>query len=140
MRTPLCVDDLARLRQLAVAAALGREVDDDRAGLHALDHGARDQPRRRAAGDQRRGDDDVLVLDVVGDQLGLLLLVLGRHRLGVAGRRLRLLELLVLDGDELGAERGDLLLGGGTHVGRRDDARRAGARWRWPAGRRRRRP
>src|SRR5690606_38668371 len=32
------LDDLARLRQLAVAAALGREVDDDRARLHALDH------------------------------------------------------------------------------------------------------
>ena len=55
-----------------------------------------------------------------GDELGLLGLILGRHRLGVAGRGLRLLELLVLDGDELGAERGDLLLGGGPHVGGRD--------------------
>ena len=63
----------------------------------------------------------ILVLDVIGDQLGLLLLVLGRHRLGVAGSRLRLLELFVLDRDELGAERGDLLLGGGSHVGCRND-------------------
>ena len=56
-----------------------------------------------------------------GDQRRLLGLVGVRHFLGVAARGLGLLELLVLDGDEFGAERFDLLLGGGAHVGRGDD-------------------
>ena len=115
------LDDPAGLGELAVAAALGGEVDDHGAGLHARHHVARDEAGRRPPWDERGGDDDVLVLDVAGDQLGLLLLVLGRHRLGVARGRLRLLELLVLHRDELGAERLHLLLGGGAHVGRRDD-------------------
>ena len=40
-----------------------------------------------------------------------------RHLLGVAAGGLGVLELLVLDGEELGAERFDLLLGRGAHVG-----------------------
>jgi hypothetical protein len=40
---------------------------------------------------------------VRGDELGLLLPIRLRHLLGVAGGGLRLLELLVLDGDELAA-------------------------------------
>ena len=55
----------------------------------------------------------------------LLGLVFRAHRLGVAGGRLRLLELVVLDGDELGAERGDLLFRGRAYVRRRDDGAEA---------------
>ena len=40
--TPLVHDDLVRPRQLAVAAALGRQIDDDRAGRHRLHHLGRD--------------------------------------------------------------------------------------------------
>ena len=80
----------------------------------------RDQSRRRAAGDQGGGDDDVLLDDMAGGQLGLLGLILGRHRLGVAGGGLGRLELLVLDGDEFGPEALDLLLRGRPHVGGRD--------------------
>ena len=84
---------------------------------HVLAH----QHRRLAAGDQRGGDDDVLHLDVLGDQRRLLGVILGAHLLGVAAGGLGRLELLVLDGDELGAERLHLLLGRRPHVGRRHD-------------------
>jgi hypothetical protein len=47
----------------------------------------------------------------------LLGLVFPRHFLGVAASRFGRLELLILDRQELCAERGDLFLGGGTHVG-----------------------
>ena len=50
--TPSTHDDLARPRQLAVAARLGGEVDDHRAGPHAAHRRRRDQPRRGAAGDR----------------------------------------------------------------------------------------
>ena len=114
-------DDLAGLRAFDIAAALDREVDDHRARLHRGDHRRRHQLRRRPAGDQRGGDDDVLLGDVLGRQRRLLGLVFLRHFLGVAAGRLGRLELLVLDCEELGAERGDLLLGGRTHVGGGDD-------------------
>ena len=77
--------------------------------------------RRRAAGDERRGDDDVLLGDMRGGQRLLLFLIGRRHFLGIAARGLGLFEFLVLDGDEFGAERFDLLLGRGPHVGRGDD-------------------
>ena len=106
---------------LDIAAALDREIDDHRARLHRGDHRGRHQLRRRPAGDQRRGDDDVLLGDVLGGQRRLLGLVFLRHFLGVAAGGLGRLELLVLDREELRAERGDLLLGGRAHVGRRHD-------------------
>ena len=68
------------------------------------------------ARDQGRGDDDVLRLDVLGNERCLFLLIGVGHFLGVAAGRLRLLELLILDGDELGAERGDLLLHRRPHI------------------------
>ena len=119
--TPFCVDGLIRLGELAVAAALGGEVDDHGARLHALHHCRRDEPWRRPARDQRCRDDDVLRLDVVCHQFGLFPLVLRRHGLGVTRSRLRLLEFLVLHGDELGAEGGNLLLRRRPHVRGRDD-------------------
>ena len=113
-------DDLSGLRQFAVAAAFGRQIDDDRSGRHALDHRLADQLGRRASRDQRGGDDDILLGDVARGQRRLLGLVLGRHLLGVAARGLGLLELLVLDGDELAAQALDLLLGRRPHVVGRD--------------------
>ena len=121
-------DDLAGDGALDIAAALDGEIDDHRAGLHRRDHGGRHQLRRRTAGDQRRGDDDVLLGDVLGGQRRLLGLVFLRHFLGVAAGGLGGLELLVLDGEELRAERGDLLLGGGTHVGGGDHRAEAARR------------
>ena len=58
----------------------------------------------------------------------LLFLVRGAHLLGVAAGGLGLLELVVLDRDEGGAERLHLLLGGRTHVGRGHDAAQAPCR------------
>ena len=102
-----------------IAAALDRQIDDHRAGPHRGHHVLTDQPRRRAPRDQGRGDDDVLLLDVLGGECGLLGLILRRHRLGIAARRLRVLELLVLDGEELRPQALHLFLGRRPHVGRR---------------------
>ena len=115
-------DDLAGLGALDIAAALDGEVDDHRARLHRGDHRRRNQLRRRPAGNQRRGDHYVLLGDVLGRQRRLLDLVLFRHFLGVAARRLGGLELLVLDRQEFSAERLHLLLHRRAHVGGRDDA------------------
>ena len=68
MWTPWRIDGLARLGQLAVAAGLGGQVDDHGAGAHRLDHVGGDQDRRGPAGDERGGDDDVGVGDVLGQR------------------------------------------------------------------------
>src|SRR5487761_2182839 len=60
------------------------------------------ETRSGPARDQRGSDDDVLLLDVLGGQRGLLGLILFRHFLGVAAGGLRVLEFLVLDRQELG--------------------------------------
>ena len=96
-------------------------------GAHRLDHVGADEARRRAAGNQRGGDDDVLFGDMRGDEVGLLRLVGVRHFLCVAARGFSLLELLVLDGDEFRPERLDLLLGRRAHVGRGDHRAQAPA-------------
>ena len=57
---------------------------------------------------------------MVGNERRLLGLILLGHFLGVAAGSLGRLELVVLDGDELGAERCHLLLGSRPHVGCRD--------------------
>ena len=114
-------DDLARLGQLAVAAGLRRQIDDHRAGLHALDHLLGEQLRRRPARDQRGGDDDVLLLQVLGNDFGLLALELVRHLLGVTRRGLGILHRAFVDHDELAAKAFDLLLGRRADVRRGDD-------------------
>ena len=121
MRTPLCSTTSPGLSELGITAALHGEIDDDRARPHAFDHGLGDKLRRRAPRDQRCGDDDVLRLDVIGHERRLLLLVVLGHLFGIAGRRLGLTKFIILDGDELGAERGHLLLDRGAHVGRSHD-------------------
>ena len=79
----------------------------------------------RQARNERGGDHDVLGGDVACHQLRLLRLIFARHFLGVAARGFGLLEFLVLDGDELRAKACHLLLGGGPHVGRRDNCTEA---------------
>ena len=71
-------------RVLAVAAALGGQIDDHRAGLHAGDLRLADQLGRGLAGDGGGGDDQVGGLDVLGQRRVDLGLFLGRQRAGVA--------------------------------------------------------
>src|SRR5262249_60507148 len=118
---PACVHHVLRLGELAIAAALDREIDDHRARTHRGNHVFRDQPRCLPAGDQRRRDHDVLFLNVLGDEGGLLGLIVLRHFLGIAARGFGLLELLILDRNALGAEALYLLLRRRPHVGGPDD-------------------
>src|SRR5665213_3952293 len=53
--------DLAGPGALDVAAALDRQIDQHRARTHGGDHRRRHQAWRRPAGNERRGDDDVLL-------------------------------------------------------------------------------
>ena len=110
------LDHLARLGQLDIAAAFGRQIDDHRTRRHRFNHGLGHEARRRTTRDQRGGDDDVLLGDVTGDQLGLRgLLVLGQlARIPTSTRSI----LERVGHDELGAQRFHLLAGCGAHVGR----------------------
>mgnify|MGYP001099298046 CR=1 FL=1 len=56
-------DLLVRHRQVAVAAAFRRKVNDHRPRLHHAHHVLGPQLRRGPAGDERRGDDDILLGD-----------------------------------------------------------------------------
>ena len=88
MVTPFSTDRLAGLAELAVAALLGGEIDDDRAGLHGAHHVGRDEDRRAFAGDERGGDDGVGFGDVFLQHLGLLAFLFFGDLFGVAaGRR-----------------------------------------------------
>ncbi len=64
---------LAGLRELAVAAGLGREVDDDGARLHRLDHFPRDEHRCGTAGNGGGRDHRIGSRYVRPDQLPLAL-------------------------------------------------------------------
>ena len=128
---------LAGPGELAVAARLGGEVDDHRAGLHLRDGLGGDQLRRRAAGDERGRDDHVGLADLDRSAPRAGLLLLRRELAGVAALGLGVAD--ALDLEELRAQRLDLLLDGARGRRTRSRPRRAGARWRSPAGRRRRR-
>jgi len=108
-------DHLVGARQLAVPAALGGEVDDDRAGRHRGHHLARDEHRRSLSGDRGRRDHDVARRDDAPEQLALPLIERLVLRGGVAALVLgaRRLERQF---DELRAETVDLLLHRGAHV------------------------
>ena len=99
------LDGLAGARQLAVAAALGQQVDDHRARLHPLDGGARDDARRRAARHAGGRDHAVGRGDAPVEHVLLLRLFLGgqfaRIAAGALGGDARL--------DELRTERAHLL-------------------------------
>jgi hypothetical protein len=111
--TPLISTTLPGCAPSTLPAALDREVDDDRARPHRAHHLGGDQARGRTPRNERGGDDDVLLLDVLGHQRGLLGLVVLGHFLGVAAGGLGVLEFLVLDREEFRAQAFDLLLGGG---------------------------
>ena len=131
-------DDFVGPGQLAVAAALGREVDDDRARRHAVDHFRGDEDRRLLAGNQRRRDDDVAAGDDLEHHLALAAVERLVLRLGVAALVFRV-GRLERHLDEARAQALHLFLDRGADVVRLDPARRAAARSRSPAGRRRRR-
>src|SRR3954470_13147784 len=120
-------DDLPGLGELAVAAGLGREVDDHAAGAHALDGLGEHESRRGAARHRRGGDDDVELLDRVGERLLLLGALLLGELAGVAA----LAGGLDAEVQPLGAQRLDLLGRLGAHVvagGLRAQAARGGQR------------
>ena len=115
MMTPLGVRIVSPgSRELAVAARLAGEVHDHRAGPHRLDGGAGDQLGRRAAGDERRGDDHVGARRGLGEQLGLLGLLLRGELASVPARRLGVGR--ALDLEELRAQGLHLLLDRGADV------------------------
>ena len=97
----------AGLGQLAVAALLGRHVDNHAAGLHALHHLCSDQLGCRFAGNQRGGDDDVDLLGLLGVHGALGLLEALAHDLGVAAAAGAF--FLVIDLDEFTAQRHHLV-------------------------------
>ena len=119
------VDHLAAFGQGTVAAVIDGQIDDHRAGLHGLDHLLGDQDRCRAPGDEGGGDDHVLTLQGLGQEGCLLFLIGVAHLLGVAAGGLGLLEFLVLNRQEGGAQAFDLLLGGGPYIGGRDHGAQA---------------
>ena len=112
---------LAGHGQFAVAALLGREVDDHAARLHALHHLGGDQLGRGLARDQRGGDDDVDFPRLLRVHRALRGLEALAHHLGVAAAARAL--FLVIDLDELATER-DHLVGdfGAGVVGAHDGA------------------
>ena len=119
--TPFGLDRLVGHRQVAVAAALGGEIDHDRSRLHRRDHVRGPELGGLPAGDQRGGDDDV---DVGGElaELGELLLAElrgGRRRVAAGGGAV--LRPLELEEHELGAHGFDLLGDLGAHVEGADD-------------------
>src|SRR5258708_18098548 len=102
------IDDLAGFGALDIAAALDREINQHRTRLHRLHHLGTDELWRRTSRDQRGGEDDVLLLDMLGGGRGLLALVPLCIFLGVAAGGLGLLEFLVLAREGLCAATLDL--------------------------------
>ena len=114
--TPLCDHGFAGPRQFAVAAALGREIDDHRAGRHARrPFRAVTSIGRFPAGDGGGGDHDVLLAQHAAQQLALPAVELLVHGLGVAALVLGAGGFHV-EHDEPRAQALDLLLHGGAHV------------------------
>ena len=102
-------------------------------GFMRLHHLGGDQLRRRLAGDQRGGDDDVDFLGLLGEHLALGLLEALAHHLGVAAAAGAF--FLVVDLDELAAQRLDLVGHFGARVvGAHDGAQAGGGADRGQAG------
>ncbi|GBD46430.1 hypothetical protein HRbin41_01257 [bacterium HR41] len=127
-------DGLARLCELAVAAGLGGEVDDDRPGRHAPDRVLDDQKRRSAAGNGCGRDHRVHPGYRVGEQLALPLLLLFGERSRVAALRFGVLDPQV-DLEEARSQRLDLLADSCANVvAENDRAEAAGGGDRLQAG------
>ena len=114
-RDPARDHDLVGPGELAVAARLGREVDDHGARPHAGDRLLRDESGRGPAGHERGRDDDVEVLRLLGEHVLLPARGVRRQRLRVAALVLGVRDAEV-EREELRAEALDLLLHDGTHV------------------------
>ncbi len=117
---------LPGLGQLAVAAALGRHVDDHAARLHALDHFGGDQPGCGLARNQRGGDDDVHLARLLGIHFALGLLKALAHDLGVTAATGTF--FFVIDLDEFAAQRHDLVGHFGAGIVGAHDGAQAGCR------------
>ena len=111
-------DGLPGLRELAVPARLGGEVDDHGAGPHPARRVGGDEDRRLPPGDERGRDHRVRLGDVVGDQLLLALMLVVGERDRVAALAFRALDVEL---EERGAEALHLLLHCRPHVEGRDD-------------------
>ena len=94
MRNSGVFGQLTGNRSFNVSAHFCREIDDDGAGLHALDHLLRDENGRLLAGNQGCRDEDVDLFTLLGEQRHFGCDELWRHFLGVtAGAFARLFEL-----------------------------------------------
>ena len=138
MVTPLIDDGFLRAGEFAIAAAFGGEIDDHGTRRHAAHHLRRDQHGRFLAGDDGGGDDHVVFRDDFAQQFALARVERFVLRGGVAAGVLR-----VLGFD--GRVRRSVRRGSAPAPSRRGARRRRrrprrdAARWRWPAGPRRRR-
>ena len=91
---PVLVNDPVGLGDFAVTALFRSQIDDHAAGLHRRDHLLGDQFRRWPTRNQRRGNDDVHIFGLLGEQGHFRLDELLAHYLGVAAfARTFLLEL-----------------------------------------------
>ena len=64
------------------AAVLGREVDDNAARFHGVNHLLGDHKRSLPSGDEGGGDDDVDFLALIGEETGCGSVPLGGHFYG----------------------------------------------------------
>src|SRR4029079_19754591 len=110
---------LAELGELAVAAGLDGEVDDDGAGLHRAHRVRADELRRGTAGDERGRDHDVGFGDLLADGFALFREDFRARFLRVAAGVLEVGEAGNLD--EAPSEPLDLLLRRVADAGPRDD-------------------
>ncbi len=115
MVTPLTEIFSPDLRQLAVAAALGRKIDDDRSRRHAVDHLFGHQYRRFLPGNDSRRDDNVALRDDLAQQFALPLIKRFVLRLSVAAGILRVLHFQ-RKLDEASSETLHLLLDRGPQI------------------------
>src|SRR5580704_13692865 len=103
------------MRELAVAAAFGGEIDDDGARRHTRDHFLRDEDGRFFAGNHGRGDDDVVFGDDFAEKFALAFVKAFVLRGSVTAGVLRVLRF-DRQFDETGAEALDLLFHDGAKV------------------------
>ena len=112
---PVLDNALVGLRQLAVAAPLRSQVNDDTAAGHSPYGVGRDQQRRLPSGNRGRGDDNVAIGHHRRHQLALFIIELIAHRLGVPAFVFGCARFK-LEFDELCSEALDLFTNGRTHV------------------------
>ena len=98
---------LAWFGQLAVAALLGRHVNNDAAGLHVAHHFGCDQLGGRLARNERGGDDDVALFGLLRIHLALCSLKALAHHFGITAAARAFFFIVHLD--ELTTQRNHLV-------------------------------